>query len=213
MKFRYYSKKKADDVRFFTIRTNDDEEMLRIDTVSEEFGIKLIPEACGKYGFEYCYAVADGNITNIRLARERYNQIKEAAENLSEDEIFQRFYLTDEDGNEVREDFGTLDDVRKTAKELANIYHKDIYINTVIGEAIIDYESPDEEAETTEPCSECETSAEPEQNGIPQEAKDFPEEVVRPAVNALYKTGDELGKLLSAFAESCMIIQNVRPPP
>ena len=203
MKFRYYSKKKADDVRFFTIRTNDDEEMLRIDTVSEEFGIELIPEACGKYGFEYCYAVADGNITNIRLARERYNQIKEAAENLSEDEIFQRFYLTDEDGNEVWEDFGTLDDVCKTAKELANKYHKDIYINTVIGEAIVDYESPDEEAETTET----------DQNKIPQEVKAVFEEVVRPAVNALYKTGDELGKLLSAFAESCMIIKNARPPP
>ena len=51
MKFRYYSKKKADDVRFFTIQTNDNEEMLRIDTVSEEFGIKFVPEACSKYGF------------------------------------------------------------------------------------------------------------------------------------------------------------------
>lgn len=203
MKFRYYSKKKADDVRFFTIQTNDDEEMLRIDTVSEEFGIKLIPEACSKYGFEYCYAVADENITNIRLARERYNQIKEAAESLSEDEIFQRFYLTDEDGNEVWEDFGTLGNVRETAKELANKYHKDIYINTVIGEAIIDYESPDEEAETTEA----------NQNEIPQEAKDFLEEFIRPAVNALYKTADELAKSLSAFTESCMIIKNARPPP
>lgn len=120
MKFRYYSKKKADDVRFFTIQTNDNEEMLRIDTVSEEFGIKFVPEACSKYGFQYCYAVADENITNIQLARECYNQIKNAAESLSEDEIFQRFYFTDEDGNEVREDFGTLDDVRKAAKELAN---------------------------------------------------------------------------------------------
>lgn len=203
MKFRYYSKKKADDVRFFTIRTNDDEEMLRIDTVSEEFGIKLIPEACSKYGFEYCYAVADENITNIRLARERYNQIKEAAESLSEDEIFQRFYLTDEDGNEVWEDFGTLGNVRETAKELANKYHKDIYINTVIGEAIIDYESPDEEAETTEA----------NQNEIPQEAKEVFEEVIRPAVNTLYKIADELTVLFSEFSKACMIIQNARPPP
>lgn len=163
MKFRYYSKKKADDVRFFTIQTNDDEEMLRINNVSEKFGIELIPEACSKYGFEYCYAVVDKDITNIQLARERYNQIKDVIENLSEDEIFQRFYFTDEEGNEVWEGFGTLNDVRKAAKELANKYHKDICINTVIGEAIVDYESPDEEAETaetTEICYECEAEVE-----------------------------------------------------
>lgn len=78
-----------------------------------------------------------------------------------------------------------------------------------------------ETIETTEPCPECETAAErnestasePEQNRIPQEAKEVFEEVVRPAVNALYKTADELAKLLSAFAESCMMIQNARPPP
>lgn len=213
MKFRYYSKKKADDVRFFTIQTNDNEEMLRIYNVSEEFGIKPVPEACSKYGFEYCYVVADENITNIRLARERYNHIKKAAENLSEDEIFQRFYFIDEDGNEVWEDFGTLDYVRKAAKELANKYYKDICINTVIGEAIVDYESPDEEYETTEAGQNESAVSEPEQNEIPQEVIETCEEIIRSAVNALYKTEGELGRLFSAFAESCMIIQNARPPP
>lgn len=163
MKFRYYSKKKADDVRFFTIQTDSDNEMLRINTVREEFGINLIPEACCKYGFDYCYAVVDENITNIQLARERYNQIKEAVENLSEDEIIQRFYFTNADGNEVWECFGTLEDAHKVAKELANKYHQDIRINTVIGETIVDYESPDEEietAETTKICPKCDTEVE-----------------------------------------------------
>lgn len=156
MKFCYYSKKNADDVRFFTIQTNSDDEMLRINTVSEEFGIELVPEACCKYGFEYCYAVIDSSITNIQIARKRYNQIKEAVESLSEDEIIQRFYFTDEDGNEVWEDFGTLDDARRTAKELANKYHQYIHINTVINEEIVDSESPDEETETAETAEECE---------------------------------------------------------
>lgn len=157
MKFHYYSKNNAGGVRFFTIQTNSDDEMLRINTVSEEFGIKLIPEACDKYGFEYCYAVVDESITNIQLAKKCYNQIKEAVENLSEDEIFQQFYFTDEDRKEVWEGFGTLEDARRVAKEIANKYQQDIYINTVIGEAVVDYESPDEEAETTELCPDCET--------------------------------------------------------
>lgn len=57
------------------------------------------------------------------------------------------------------------------------------------------------------------TASEPEQNEIPQEAKEVLEEVVRPAVNALYVKAGEPAKSLSAFAESCMIIQNARPPP
>lgn len=80
----------------------------------------------------------------------------------------------------------------------------------------VDYEGNAEDLryENTAETEQSESVAsEPEQNGIPQEAKEFLEEVVRPAVNALYKTADELGKLLSAFAESCMIIQNARPPP
>lgn len=92
-------------------------------------------------------------------------------------------------------------------------YYKDICINTVIGEAIVDYESPDEEYETTEAEQNESAVSEPEQNEIPQEVIEICAEIIMSAVNALYKTAGELGRLFSAFAESCMIIQNARPPP
>lgn len=70
-----------------------------------------------------------------------------------------------------------------------------------------------EETETTEAEQNESTASEPEQNGIPQEAKEVLEEVIRPAVNTLYKTAGELTVLFSEFTESCMIIKNARPPP
>lgn len=57
------------------------------------------------------------------------------------------------------------------------------------------------------------TVSKPEQNEIPQEAKEVLEEVIRPAVNTLYKTADKLIVLFSEFSKACITTQYVRPPP
>lgn len=145
MKFTYYSKKSTTaGVCFFTIRTDNDDEQLRINTLTRKYEMYTL------LNFDCEVGVFDESITNIHSARKIYNQIKQEAKNLKEDELVQRYYFTDEDGEEVWECFATPEEAYNKAKELANEYNSDICINTVIGEDIVDFACPDDEPETEE---------------------------------------------------------------
>ncbi|MDE5584502.1 MAG: hypothetical protein K2J08_12460 [Ruminococcus sp.] len=172
MKFTYYSKKKAiDDKCFFTIRIDNDDELFRLNAiiVSGKYEMYTLTDCNFELG------VFDDSITNIQSARNLYNQIKQEAMNLTEDELVQRYYFTDDDGEEVFECFATEEDAYNKAKELANEYNSIIYVNTVIGEDIVDSAYPDDKPEAEETIPEVPAPVE-ESEDVP-ETTDSTEEI------------------------------------
>ena len=129
------------------------------------------------------------------------------------DEFTNRYYFLSESCNLRPEMDGALVRRRIGKSAYMEVYRQLLEYLGLNEERKKEASEETETAGTTEPCSECETIAEPKQNEIPQEVKDVFEEVIRPAANALYVKAGEPAKSLSAFTESCMIIKNARPPP
>lgn len=192
MKFTYYSKKKAiDDKCFFTIRIDNDDELFRLNAiiVSKKYEMYTLTDCNFELG------VFDDSITNIQSARKLYNQIKQEAMNLKENELVQRYYFTDDDGEEVFECFATEEDAYNKAKELANEYNCTIYVNTVIGEDIVDSADPDDEPETEETTPEVSAPVENTEHSnivrVEIRAYDFDEKLHSSTVSAFvtYESG------------------------